>query len=288
MDKRRLRRRSNRRARRSGSAGPGRRQAPRARRRARARHPRRAARRRRPTCTSATPTRTRSPRPARRKEALADLKDSGIGNGAIAPIETLVAERDAAKVVDGRRPACRGRARRGRAGRGGLAPRAALALVSAVPREGDDMPGRAATRSQEVIDAAHARLARRARVGGTGPLNADFIDAVYGSFPLMIALISLLTFLLLARAFRSLLLPLKAVILNVLSVGAAWGVMTLVWQAGPRLGGDLGDRGHRLDRVVDPADGLRVPVRAVDGLRGVHPRPHARGVRPHRRHRTRP
>src|SRR3712207_2206628 len=48
----------------------------------------------------------------------------------------------------------------------------------------------------------------------------------------MIALISLATFLLLARAFRSLLLPLKAVILNVLSVGAAWGVLTLVWQQG--------------------------------------------------------
>jgi RND superfamily putative drug exporter len=69
-------------------------------------------------------------------------------------------------------------------------------------------------------------------VGGSGPLNADFIDAVYGSFPLMIAMISILTFLLLARAFRSILLPLKAVILNVLSVGAAWGVMTLVWQNG--------------------------------------------------------
>jgi RND superfamily putative drug exporter len=48
----------------------------------------------------------------------------------------------------------------------------------------------------------------------------------------MIALISVLTFLLLARAFRSLLLPAKAVVLNVLSVGAAWGVLTLVWQEG--------------------------------------------------------
>jgi RND superfamily putative drug exporter len=37
---------------------------------------------------------------------------------------------------------------------------------------------------------------------------------------------------LLVRAFRSLLLPLKAVILNVLSVGAAWGVMVFVWQYG--------------------------------------------------------
>jgi RND superfamily putative drug exporter len=48
----------------------------------------------------------------------------------------------------------------------------------------------------------------------------------------MIALIALLTFLLLARALRSLLLPLKAVVLNVSSVAAAWGVLALVWQHG--------------------------------------------------------
>jgi RND superfamily putative drug exporter len=48
----------------------------------------------------------------------------------------------------------------------------------------------------------------------------------------MIALIALLTFVLLARAFRSLVLPAKAVALNVLSVAAAWGVVTLVWQHG--------------------------------------------------------
>ena len=65
------------------------------------------------------------------------------------------------------------------------------------------------------------------RVGGQPAANDDFINAVYGSFPLMIALICITTFILLARAFRSLLLPLKAIILNVLSVAAAWGV--LVW-----------------------------------------------------------
>src|SRR5205814_2390369 len=70
------------------------------------------------------------------------------------------------------------------------------------------------------------------RLGGLGAQNADFISAVYGNFPLMIALIALITFVLLARAFRSLLLPLKAVVLNVVSVGAAWGVLALVWQHG--------------------------------------------------------
>ena len=48
----------------------------------------------------------------------------------------------------------------------------------------------------------------------------------------MIALITITTFILLARAFRSLLLPLKAIVLNVLSVAAAWGVLVLVWQHG--------------------------------------------------------
>jgi RND superfamily putative drug exporter len=48
----------------------------------------------------------------------------------------------------------------------------------------------------------------------------------------MVGLITLTTFVLLARAFRSLLLPAKAVALGVLSVAAVWGVMTLVWQQG--------------------------------------------------------
>jgi putative drug exporter of the RND superfamily len=48
----------------------------------------------------------------------------------------------------------------------------------------------------------------------------------------MIALIALLTFILLARAFRSVLLPVKTVLMKVLSIAAAWGVLTLVRQKG--------------------------------------------------------
>ncbi|MDQ3849333.1 MAG: MMPL family transporter, partial [Actinomycetota bacterium] len=80
-------------------------------------------------------------------------------------------------------------------------------------------------------DSAHA-AGPGVRVGGSPAANADFIDAIYGSFPLMIALIAITTFILLARAFRSLLLPAKAILLNILSVGAAWGVLVLVWQHG--------------------------------------------------------
>jgi putative drug exporter of the RND superfamily len=162
------------------------------------------------------------------KEGLRDLKDSGIGSGAIAPIETLAPEADAARVASAQREV--------EGVHGAVAPegadwrRSGDALVTAVPRAGDESEaGRDAV--QSAIDAAHA-ASPDARVGGSGPLNADFIDAVYGAFPLMIALISILTFLLLARAFRSLLLPAKAVVLNILSVGAAWGVMALIWQSG--------------------------------------------------------
>ena len=80
-------------------------------------------------------------------------------------------------------------------------------------------------------EAAHA-ADPDVRVGGQPASTADFIDAVYGSFPLMIALIAITTFLLLARAFRSLLLPAKAVLLNVVSIAAAWGALALIWQRG--------------------------------------------------------
>jgi RND superfamily putative drug exporter len=162
------------------------------------------------------------------KQGLDALASSGIGKGAIAPTETLVPEGDAAKIVDAQARVANVH--------GAVAPQApdwrknGLAVVAAVPRSGDEsQSGRDAV--QDLRDAAHA-ASPNARVGGSGPLDADFIDAVYGSFPLMIAIISVLTFLLLARAFRSLLLPAKAIVLNILSIGAAWGIMELVWQQG--------------------------------------------------------
>ena len=48
----------------------------------------------------------------------------------------------------------------------------------------------------------------------------------------MLVLIALITFVLLVRAFRSVVLPVKAIVLNVLSVGAAFGIVVLIWQDG--------------------------------------------------------
>jgi RND superfamily putative drug exporter len=69
-------------------------------------------------------------------------------------------------------------------------------------------------------------------VGGYIPQQIDFVDHTYGAFVWMLVLLSLVTYLMLARAFRSLLLPLKAILLNLLSLGAVFGAMVIVWQWG--------------------------------------------------------
>jgi RND superfamily putative drug exporter len=68
--------------------------------------------------------------------------------------------------------------------------------------------------------------------GGGPPFGVDFLDLTYGAFPWLILAVLLLTYLLLVRAFRSLLLPLKAIILNLLAIGAAYGILVLAFKLG--------------------------------------------------------
>jgi trehalose monomycolate/heme transporter len=69
-------------------------------------------------------------------------------------------------------------------------------------------------------------------LSGAPAFGVDFIDVAYGAFPWLIVAVLILSYLLLLRAFRSVVLPLKAVILNVLSVSATYGVLVLVFQEG--------------------------------------------------------
>lgn len=71
-----------------------------------------------------------------------------------------------------------------------------------------------------------------AQVGGSPAEDADFVTAVYSNAPIVLAVIVIVTFALLARALRSVWLPVKALILNVLSLGAAYGLTVLIWQQG--------------------------------------------------------
>ena len=75
-------------------------------------------------------------------------------------------------------------------------------------------------------------LAATATLGGISPEDRDFVHAVYGKFPYVLAFVILLTFVLLMRAFRSILLPLKAVVLNLVSLGAAYGIIVFIFQWG--------------------------------------------------------
>jgi RND superfamily putative drug exporter len=144
---------------------------------------------------------------------LEQLKDSGIGVGPLSPFAALTDKPAAVAAELGRVP--------------GVQTAVAVdeRLVTVIP-DGD---GNSAA-AREMLE--QMRASTDVRVGGEAAQSADFIDAVYGNFPLLIALITILTFLLLARAFRSLVLPLKAVLLNLLSVGAAWGLLVIVFQHG--------------------------------------------------------
>ena len=71
-----------------------------------------------------------------------------------------------------------------------------------------------------------------ATLGGVAAEERDFVSAVYSNFPYVLGFVVLLTFILLARAFRSLVLPLKAVILNLVSLAAAYGIIVFIFQQG--------------------------------------------------------
>ncbi|HEV7677076.1 MAG TPA: MMPL family transporter, partial [Candidatus Dormibacteraeota bacterium] len=103
-------------------------------------------------------------------------------------------------------------------------------LLSVIPAaEGNTSVGTATVTRLRV---ALASVPGGAEVGGNTAQNADFNSAVYGNFPLMLAVLALLVFTLLARAFRSVVLALKAVVLNIISLGASYGFLVLFWQQG--------------------------------------------------------
>jgi RND superfamily putative drug exporter len=161
-------------------------------------------------------------------EALQTLKQGGVTTGSLTPIEVLV-QTDKAQSV---------------ATELAKVPHIDRALVSTSPdsiRDGQTVvvliPDRETVNSKSIgvvkeVKNVATTLPGVIGVTGIGAAQIDFLHAVYGNFPLMLGLIALLTYLLLVRAFRSLLLPLKAVLLNLVSLAATYGVMVLFWQHG--------------------------------------------------------
>ena len=162
-------------------------------------------------------------------DALATLTDGGVPSGVLTPAEVLTSSSASGAVA-------------------AAAARVPGVYAAVAPshaglparRHGDRhrAPGR---REQRARGPGHHHRAGARRcwagphvigIGGDGASLIDFDHAVYGDFPLMLAIIGVATFLLLTRAFRSVLLAAKAVVFNLISLAAAYGVLTWVWQDG--------------------------------------------------------
>jgi uncharacterized membrane protein YdfJ with MMPL/SSD domain len=85
----------------------------------------------------------------------------------------------------------------------------------------------------QVVPATVGHL-QGAEVATTGMTawSKDFLDTMKSHLPLVFAFVLSLAFILLLVTFRSIVVPLKAIVLNLLSVGSAYGVLTLVFQDG--------------------------------------------------------
>ena len=120
-----------------------------------------------------------------------------------------------------------------------------------------------------------------AGVTGAAAQWKDGTDRMKSTLPLVVAFVLVFAFGLMLVAFRSLVVAAKAIVLNLLSVAAAYGVLVIVFQYGfaKEL---LGLQLHRRDRPRGAAAALRDPVRPLDGLPRPRDRADPRGVRPGR------
>jgi len=80
------------------------------------------------------------------------------------------------------------------------------------------------------VVAPHSGL--RLRFGGAPAANVDFADYLGSRLPLIIGSVLVVSFLILLCVFRSVLVPLKAVVMNLLSIGAAYGIIVAIFQWG--------------------------------------------------------
>jgi putative drug exporter of the RND superfamily len=165
-------------------------------------------------------------------EQLQTLRDGGVPAGIVSPMEVLITGKDpsgsadraitAAEKADGVAFAFSPHDEQWR--------KSGAAVVDVIPHD-------------ETVDSTKAHVVDSVKesltgipgvvgIAGIGPTVLDYINAVYKNFPYSLGLIALVTFLLLVRTFRSIVLPVKAVLLNIISVSATFGATVLFWQEG--------------------------------------------------------
>jgi RND superfamily putative drug exporter len=180
-----------------------------------------------------------------------DVLKAAVGSGALSPSQIVVDSGRAGGARDPRLQAAVARLAtsierdREIAVVGGVAPRApfvdpsgryAQLIVAGKHEYGSEPAQRFVERLRgDLIPAARFPDSARVLAGGGPPQGVDFLHQAYRYFPWLVGAVLIVTYLLLMRAFRSVLLPLKAVILNLLSVGAAYGMLVVMFRWG---GGD--------------------------------------------------
>lgn len=159
------------------------------------------------------------------RQVVEQLRAGGVGTGVLTPVEVLVPEAGAA------RAAAAARTVPGVLTAVAEKPANGMALIDVVPRaETVDSDGTAVVTA--VRAAVEAAVGPGVLVGGAGAGVLDYSSAVYDRFPYVLALIAVITFVLLVRTFRSVLLPVKAVLLNLVSLAAVFGAVVFFWQQG--------------------------------------------------------
>ena len=153
------------------------------------------------------------------------LAAAGISPGVMKPLDVLVENGADATLVAAKLSTVPGVA-------GAAAPpdwqRGSTSLVEGFPAIDGAAPG-----IQGIVDRVNTSLeGTGGRLTGVAATDRDFLHALFGSVPYAIALVMLLTLVLLTRAFRSFVLALKAVILNLFSLAAAFGIIVFVFQQG--------------------------------------------------------
>jgi putative drug exporter of the RND superfamily len=116
-----------------------------------------------------------------------------------------------------------------------MSPDGAIATITAYPRTGpqDAATTDTLTRVRDgVVPSLERATGTRVEVGGLTASSVDFSGVVAGKLPLFVGVVVLLSALLLLAVFRSVVIPVKAALLNLLSIGAALGFVTLIFQDG--------------------------------------------------------
>ena len=167
-------------------------------------------------------------------EQLQTLHDGGVPGGIVSPMEVLVEGDDSARSAD----EVAERAAQGRRRRGRVRPRQpAVAHRRRRARRRRSRPRRRSTRPRRsVVDDVRRRHRRTSPGSSASPASGRPCSTTSTrstrSSRYSLGLIALVTFVLLVRTFRSILLPIKAVLLNIISVAATFGATVLFWQEG--------------------------------------------------------